>query len=182
MARKATLVPLTLLALLLQVTCSLAAPMSSTEGQPGNQAALDRIQALREEHRAQRADARDEHAAQKGAEESQQVLTAGRMLKGLGFCVGVLLIGLGVVKRFKRTPVRRRGERLLIIERIPLTPKSYLALVRVKGREILVGVGAEHIAFSEITPGLAGDVEAEVISLQTLAQIESPDRSTANGA
>lgn len=67
-----------------------------------------------------------------------------RMLGGLFLCIGVFGFGIHLYKRhvIPRTGADKR--RLQVIERLPLSPKSALLLVRLDGREFLLTSGAEQ--------------------------------------
>ena len=67
-----------------------------------------------------------------------------RMLGGLFFCIGIFGFGVHLFKRYglPRAGVDKR--RLHIIERVSLTAKSSLLLVRLDGRESLLTAGAEQ--------------------------------------
>ena len=67
-----------------------------------------------------------------------------RMLGGLFFCIGIFGFGVHLFKRYglPRAGVDKR--RLHIIERVSLTAKSSLLLVKLDGREFLLTAGAEQ--------------------------------------
>lgn len=72
------------------------------------------------------------------------------MMKGLGFCLGVLFIGTAIAKRFRAGGMTQgRGHQSMrIIDRIPVSPKSALLLVDVEGERVLVAVGNEQVVIS----------------------------------
>ena len=70
-----------------------------------------------------------------------------KMLQGLGFCLGVLLIGSAVARRLRGRSVGVQNGRLRVLERLALTPKTALLLVECDGRSMLLSVGPDHVAF-----------------------------------
>lgn len=66
-----------------------------------------------------------------------------RMVGGLFLCFGVLGFGIHVYKRHVLPRTLSSARRLQVIERIPLSQKSALVLVKLDGKEFLMSTGAE---------------------------------------
>lgn len=88
----------------------------------------------------------------------------GSAAKGLGFCIAVLLIGLGIAKKFGRTlpPAKRRCK---ILERTNLTGKTALFVIEYEGKKLLCAAGPDRVSV------LSGDKENFTDSLE-LACVE----------
>lgn len=67
------------------------------------------------------------------------------MVQGLGGTLAVFFLGLAIYQRKfqKLGPVRER--QLIIKERLPLTPKTSLALVECNGKRLLCAVGPDPV-------------------------------------
>ena len=86
-------------------------------------------------------------AAQSG--ESLNLPEAGlNLVKALGFCVGLFLVGVALARRMRGGAGASRGERLTIVERALLAPKTWLVLAEVDGRQVLVAVSPEGVVFA----------------------------------
>lgn len=66
-----------------------------------------------------------------------------RLGKGLLLCLGTLAIGLHFYKRFSGTKGGLSGRRLQIVERLAISQKGSILLVKVDGKEVLVGIGSD---------------------------------------
>ena len=86
-----------------------------------------------------------------------------RMAKGLGFCLGLLFIGTALVKRYHPgAAMQGRDERrMVILEKLALSPKATLYLVEVDGKQMLVGSGSEALSIQEVP---AAEQGSEVIN------------------
>lgn len=67
----------------------------------------------------------------------------GKVGQGLVFCIGALLLGVGVYKKFVLKDGPKGSRRIIIKERTVLGPKSALILVEVDGKEMLLSTGSE---------------------------------------
>lgn len=72
------------------------------------------------------------------------------MTKGLGLCLGVLFIGLHLLKR-TRAILPSSSQAIMVVSRAPLTNKTSIALVECNGRQFLCGVGTEPVTIHELT-------------------------------
>jgi flagellar biosynthetic protein FliO len=70
---------------------------------------------------------------------------AGKAFQGLALCLGVFLIAVGIVRRFRRPGAAAAGRSVRIIERLPLSPKTALVVVEFGGERILLSQGSEQI-------------------------------------
>ncbi|NLF25101.1 MAG: hypothetical protein GX589_05515 [Deltaproteobacteria bacterium] len=70
------------------------------------------------------------------------------LVRGLGLCVGLFLIGAALVRRVRGGGGASRSERLRIIERALLAPKTWLVLAEVDGRQVLAAVSPEGVVFA----------------------------------
>lgn len=66
-----------------------------------------------------------------------------RMVGGLFLCFGVFGGAIHVYKKYVMPRAISDKRRLQVVERLPLSPKSSLLLVKVDGKELLVSTGAE---------------------------------------
>jgi hypothetical protein len=86
--------------------------------------------------------------AQWGVRPDESVSDSGlKMLKALGLCAGVFLIGIALVKRVRGGAPARSGQRIKVLERALLAPKTWLVLSEVDGRRVLLAVGADRVSF-----------------------------------
>lgn len=69
------------------------------------------------------------------------------MMKALGLCIGVFLIGVAVVRRLQGTSYAPRTARLQVVERTALTQKHALVLARLDGQEYLLAVSPDAVVF-----------------------------------
>jgi flagellar biogenesis protein FliO len=66
-----------------------------------------------------------------------------RMIGGLFLCLGCLGGGLHLYKRFVIPRAKGDGRRLQVVERLPLSSKSSLLLVKLDGKEFMLSTGPE---------------------------------------
>lgn len=105
-----------------------------------------------------------------------------RMIQGLMLCIGMLLVGAWAYKKFsKKSGVGGSSKRLRVIDRIPITAKSSVALVSVDGKEVLVALGSEHISIvsleNQVLPISTADLRGALEPLQ----IDKPPHGQSNG-
>ena len=67
-----------------------------------------------------------------------------RMVGGLLFCIGVFGAGIHVVKRYGGGAMTGTKRRLQVVERVPLSAKTSLVLVRLDGKELLLTAGPDR--------------------------------------
>ncbi|RMD86645.1 MAG: hypothetical protein D6808_02860 [Candidatus Dadabacteria bacterium] len=97
-----------------------------------------------------------EHQKEKGVTEGS--MGEGEQLLGVieVLCIMaglVILVGYGLRKRMGK---RNGGGRIEVIERAAISPKSYLALVRVEGRKVLVCFSGDSVSMLELDAKKAG--------------------------
>jgi flagellar biosynthetic protein FliO len=85
------------------------------------------------------------------------------MLQGLFLCLGILLIGTYLVKRFKSVSVEGTKRRMQVLEKLAISPKTSLVLVEVDGKKLVLGVGAEKVSFSSLSAGAEQDRGLELV-------------------
>lgn len=68
-----------------------------------------------------------------------------RLLGALGMILGLILLLYAGSRRGLRWLPKPRGGAIRIIETRPLGPKKSLCLIEVRGRELLLGIGAERV-------------------------------------
>lgn len=68
-----------------------------------------------------------------------------RLLGALGMILGLILLLYAASRRGLRWLPKARGGAIRIIETRPLGPKKSLCLIEVRGRELLLGIGAERV-------------------------------------
>ncbi|RMG42256.1 MAG: hypothetical protein D6719_06850 [Candidatus Dadabacteria bacterium] len=76
--------------------------------------------------------------------------SAFKMFRGLGFCIGLLLIGVYLFKRLNKSGTSLQGSEIHIIEKKQLTAKTSLLLAEVRSREVLIAVGPEPVSICRI--------------------------------
>ncbi|MCB0334266.1 MAG: flagellar biosynthetic protein FliO [Bdellovibrionales bacterium] len=79
--------------------------------------------------------------------EERSELSLMKVFQGLALCIGVFLIFTYLLKKMHGGTVQSGNQRLTILEKVPVAPKTSLLLVRVDKRDVLIGVGAEHVTF-----------------------------------
>ena len=83
-----------------------------------------------------------------GSKETSIAESGGKMFSGLALCIGVLLIGTSLYKRFSGKSFNTKEGRMRILEKMPLTPKTAVVLFEVRGKEYLAAVGGESVSFA----------------------------------
>lgn len=68
-----------------------------------------------------------------------------RLLGALGMILGLILLLYAGSRRGLRWLPKARGGAIRIVETRPLGPKKSLCLIEVRGRELLLGIGAERV-------------------------------------
>lgn len=86
----------------------------------------------------------DSNAAEESSSDDGFWKLAGTMAKGLAICIGFFFIGLSVYKRL-RPKAFLANNRVRVIERISISPKTNLILVEVDGCEKLITVGSDLV-------------------------------------
>ena len=82
----------------------------------------------------------------------------GRMLEGLGYCLAVFLIAFHLYKKFHARVQGSSKRNLRVIESIPLSPKTFLHLVEVNNRRLLVSSGQQNVNFVKLDDDMSFDV------------------------
>lgn len=105
------------------------------------------------------------------ASEVSPVSALGNALKGLGICIGTLLVGVWAVKKFKIGSKVLPSRRMRVIERLPLTQKSSLLLLEIDGTKTLVGVGPDRISFApELQRNVSGDFDMSLMEEREICE------------
>jgi flagellar biogenesis protein FliO len=92
-----------------------------------------------------------------------------RMVGGLLFCLGILGAGVHVYKRYVLPRSLSSQRRMQVVERLQLSPKSALVLVKLDGKEFVMTTGSENTRlvplqsrnddlFEETLSSVCGDV------------------------
>ncbi|ABA88416.1 flagellar biogenesis protein FliO [Syntrophotalea carbinolica DSM 2380] len=111
-------------------------------------------------------------AVLQAADAMQRPLTGGlRLWAGLAFVLAVILFVYAAAKRWLPWPAGGRGGAIQVCETRPLGPKKALYLVKVRDRELLLGVTGEHIALLCEMPAPADDPREETFE-QTLERMK----------
>lgn len=79
-----------------------------------------------------------------GVEPFDAKTSALRMLGGLFLCCGLFGFGIQLYKRYVLPRACSDKRRLQIVERLPLSSKSCLVLVKLDGKEMLITTGSEN--------------------------------------
>ncbi|MCB0317508.1 MAG: flagellar biosynthetic protein FliO [Bdellovibrionales bacterium] len=87
-----------------------------------------------------------------GSEENSLIASGGKMISGLALCLGVLIFGSGLYRRFCTKKGSLNQGKIKLIERFSLTTKTSLVLVEVCGKPQLVAVGGENVVFAGEAP------------------------------
>ena len=103
-------------------------------------------------------------ASQKAPEPESLNLWKG--VEGLVLCVGVLFIGVALVKKLKIKGTTSGARQIKVVERTAVSPKTSLILAEVNGSKVLLSVGPDRVSFlnmtnSEFNPSLETLCEAE---------------------
>ena len=85
-----------------------------------------------------------------------------RMVGGLFLCFGVFGGAIHIYKKYVMPRAISDKRRLQVVERLPLSPKSSLLLVKVDGKELLLSTGAESTRLIPL-PGSAEDLFDETL-------------------
>ena len=70
------------------------------------------------------------------------------VFKALALCVGIFLIGAAVAKRLRGAIAAPQGQRIKIIERTLVAPKTWLVMAEVDGRRVVMAAGSERVTFA----------------------------------
>lgn len=97
---------------------------------------LDRTRAILE---------RNEIAEPKSDFNPEETLPYARALQGLLFCLGVLLVGAHLVKKYKK-PSSQSQSPFNIEGRIHLSPKTTITLLSVEGKRVVVASGSDQVS------------------------------------
>jgi flagellar biosynthetic protein FliO len=84
---------------------------------------------------------------------------ATKMVLSLGVLILLLIGGAYLVRRYllQQPPLGRHGQVLRVVAKVPLTPKTAVALVEVPGKVLVVGVaGTTLTALGEVAPEAIG--------------------------
>lgn len=101
-----------------------------------------------------------------------------KMVKGLGLCVGGLLIALHFYRKKYPRSTASVGRQLRIIERLPINAKTSLVMAEIAGKRVVMAVGADRV--STIVPDADIQVSDEMIELpMEYVCDEEPRRSVA---
>ncbi len=98
--------------------------------------------------RAQEKEARAHNVENWRSETETSVAGAGmRMIQALALCVGALLVGLHLFKKYNKTAGRApSGRKMRVIERIAVSAKTSLVMLDVEGRTVVISVGPDHVS------------------------------------
>lgn len=98
-------------------------------------------------------------------EQARQLTTAAtKMVLALGVLVVLLIGGAYLVRRYllQQTSFGKRGQLLRVVAKVPLTPKTSVALIEVPGKVLVVGVaGTMLTALGEVLPEAIGSQAQE---------------------
>lgn len=79
-----------------------------------------------------------------------------KMLQGLGVCIGFLLVGAFVYKKFTgHVSTLTGGPHIKVLEKVALSPKISLILAEVDQQRILLGISPEGISALQLLPEAA---------------------------
>lgn len=86
------------------------------------------------------------------AEEPSLLLAAVKMLAALAICLGLILGGVHLLRRFKLID-RLQGEAVIkVVATRALGPKRYVSVVEVEGRRLVLGVAEGGVTLLERLP------------------------------
>lgn len=71
-----------------------------------------------------------------------------RMVGGLFLCLGLFALGVHVFRRYAAKHGTGTKRRLVIRERLPISPKASLLVVALDGKEFLVSTGSDRVTFA----------------------------------
>ncbi|MBX7144172.1 MAG: flagellar biosynthetic protein FliO [Oligoflexia bacterium] len=113
------------------------------------------------------------------APEQDSIGTAAfKMVKGLGLCIGALLIALHLYRRKHPSSAAAVGRQLRIIERLPINTKTSLVMAEIAGKRVVLAVGADRV--STVVHDVDAPSSEEMIELpMEYVCAEEPQRSVA---
>ena len=141
------------LGILLTILCAavlLPAPARAEDGAhatPMEDSVARLKDSLKQEHQQQRGNAVAASLEEWRQKNPGETSTGLKLVKGLGLCIGVFLIGAALYQRMRGRGLPGNGGRMQVLERLPLTAKTALMLVECDGRKLLVAVGPDRVAF-----------------------------------
>ena len=71
------------------------------------------------------------------------------MVKSLVLCIGIFLVGAALYKRFALKNGTTVGRRIKIVERTPLSSRTFLSIVEVDGKTVILSCGPDRVSFAQ---------------------------------
>lgn len=71
------------------------------------------------------------------------------MVKSLAVCLGIFLIGVAIYRRFWGKNIGHTARRMRVVERMLIGQRTFINIVEVDGKELLMASGPEHVSFME---------------------------------
>ena len=99
----------------------------------------------------------------------------GGMVKSLLLCIGIFLVGAALYKKFAIKGGAVSGRRIRVIERSPLSSRTFLSLVEVDGKTILLSCGPDRVSFAQATIPTASVKQTEDFEKALKAVCERKD-------
>lgn len=124
---------------------------------------IDKIQSIIDTRNKAVVAGKDEAAAWKSPMEDDFKSSGMNMLQGLGVCVGLFLVVAHFLKKYGGAGKPGKGNRLRVIDKCLLAPKTHLMMIEVDGEGYLITVGSERVTLirspsnSEITQAITLD-------------------------
>ena len=91
-----------------------------------------------------------ENSAQPWRTEETSLSGAGMsMVKSLVLCIGIFLVGVALYKKFAMKGGTSSGRRIQILERTQLSSRTFLSLVEIDGKTVLLSCGPDRVSFAQ---------------------------------
>lgn len=76
-----------------------------------------------------------------------------QLVQGLGFCIGIFLVGVWAYKKvvLKGGVAPGQARKIKVIERYPLSPRSGLVLVNIDSKQILIATNGDGVSMLQIS-------------------------------
>ena len=93
--------------------------------------------------------------------EEQSLSGAGMsMVKSLVLCIGIFLVGAAIYRKFALKGSISAGRRIKIMERTPLSSRTFLSIVEVDGKTVLLACGPDRVSFAPTSVPTASCAQA----------------------
>jgi flagellar biogenesis protein FliO len=113
---------------------------------------MDHIKTLVTERHEHQAAAAAEMVKSNGTASDQESGAGLRMVEALLLCLGVFFVGVYFYRKKTGHSPLKRTNRMRVLDRVFVAPKTSLVLAEVDGRQVLLAVGSEQVSFFQAPP------------------------------